>query len=629
MRATPVFLAILLVSCAAYSQPCLPATTTQYEPQRVIFQKFPANGPGETAWGIVWSENHDRGLRIEAAFLWRKPPFTWGNALQVLGPTGLSDIFVPYHIDSTRLTDLHGGVLSTAIPDDAGACGTIPAPAVVSPNDSTFSRRVLVKEIRDRGVAWTSDRHTRRGQELVLWATYDSGNYEYITEYTFRDDGVITGRLGSTGYNNPNLPLVAHMHDALWRVNVDLGGAAHNTVMVMEHAESDTNSFGTATDPMFPFNGGFEGGVDRDDLKFTHLNISNQLLTNAQGHPISYDLMPLQAGTARHFEDFTHHDFWVTHENPIEDTYISGFEGAGAPYITPAEPITNTDITIWYMSSIHHRPRDEDFEYGQPNRLPGVALVMWSGFELYPRNLFDDTPIHTPICSAVPANLSAWWPFDELSGATIVNLDSAGQPTQTSLTGTPHPGAVGSLTGPAPVSGVVHGALQFNGTNQYVEVANDPALNFDGGNFSIDAWLKTTQSNGTILDKRTAAPLTGYGLFLQGGKPGLQLAVAGQFANYITDVVVADGNWHHLVVIVTRTANIHWFIDATPAASNTGPLLLGSITNSSPLRVATRSAGLGGVFWAGTIDEIELFNRALTASEAVDLDAAGHTGKCR
>src|SRR5438132_5895482 len=110
-----VFLAVFSAVCAGtvYSHPaagrqpsptptpvptcCLPATTTQWEPNNVIFQKFPARGPAETAWGIVWSEYGHKGLWIEAAVFWRKPPFTLSNAIHVLGQAGLSNIFVPYH----------------------------------------------------------------------------------------------------------------------------------------------------------------------------------------------------------------------------------------------------------------------------------------------------------------------------------------------------------------------------------------------------------------------------------------------------------------------------------------------------------------------------------------------------
>src|SRR5438445_776901 len=178
------------------------------------------------------------------------------------------------------------GLLSGAIPQDAGECGTITDPLLPSPLGNP-ARRVLVKKIRDRGVAWTSDRQTRRGEEMLLWATYDAGNYEYIIQYGFRDDGTITFRMGSTGFNSPVRPFEAHMHNALWYVDINLGGNAHNSVALMKHTE--TYPSWSATDSMTSFNNGNEGSADWNDKEFTCLNIFNTLVKNSQGNNISYD----------------------------------------------------------------------------------------------------------------------------------------------------------------------------------------------------------------------------------------------------------------------------------------------------------------------------------------------------
>jgi hypothetical protein len=614
---------------------CLPATTTQWESSSFIYQEFPARGPSETAWAIAWSQHGHKGLWIEGAWFWRKPPFTIGSPslVRVLGQAGLSDIFVPYHGGTFRPYDMYWGDLHGAIPQDTGDCGTISGPLIPPVNSTNPPRRVLIKEIRDRGVAWTSDRATRRGEELLLWGTFDTGNYEYIIQYGFRDDGTVTFRLGSTGYNNPNPGFLSqpHMHNALWYVDINLDtnvfatGSVHNSVMLMRHVEPSGSL--TATDSMTPFNNGVEGGVDWNDKEFTCLNISNTLVKNAQGNNISYDLMPMRSGTARHVEDFTRHDFWVTHTNSVEQDYIYGFEGWNSyAYINPPEPIMDTDVTLWYMSSNHHLPRDEDFEYAQGIQVPGVALTMWSGFDLHPRNLFDDTPLHG--CAPAPSNLVGWWPLDDVSGGTTVAAINASGGANPSLSGTPYPAPLG-MGGPTPISGVVGGALSFDGVNDYVEIPDNAALNFGSGDFSIDAWIRTTQTSGinVILDKREQQP-KGYSLYCYNGSLGLQLAIGGNYANYGSNAYVADGNWHHIAVTVDRTSNIiGWFLDGQPKASNANPLA-GSLTNTSPLRLGVRSFVLSG-YWNGELDELELFNRALQPGEVWSIFAAGRLGKCR
>jgi Cu2+-containing amine oxidase len=128
---------------------------------------------------------------------------------------------------------------------------------------------------------------------------------------------------------------------------------------------------------------------------------------NGSGKTIGYDLMPYRMGSARHNEDFTRHDYWVTRshpERPLE--YI--FSNL-SNIVKDEEAVESTDIVLWATSSSHHEPRDED---GKPGGSPGLwpgddgwegsALVMWSGFDLRPHNFFDRTPFY-PYPPAPPA----------------------------------------------------------------------------------------------------------------------------------------------------------------------------------------------------------------------------------
>jgi primary-amine oxidase len=639
---------------AAQNSPCLPATTTALEMNQLIYQEFPARGPTETAWKIVWSEHPARGLWIENAWFTPKPN---APAILVLGQSGLSNIFVPYHDGLPREYDLNPyTVLREAVLAYTGPCGTIsgpalPDPSLANPNKYSSPRPVLIKEIRDRGVAWTSDGRLHRGEELLLWGVIDTGNYEYIVQYGFRDDGTITFRMGSTGYNYPTNAYMAyqpHMHNALWYLDIDLGHAANNSVTVMSHLEPPWSlDPGQAGDVMEQINNGFEGFADWRPEEFTGLNIIDTLTMNARGHNISYDLMPMRTGTARHNELFTKHDFWVTHQNGNELTYEWGF-GPGLPYMPyfsppPLQPesITNTNVVIWCISSNHHSPRDEDQEVdAQGNWKSGIAQVMWSGFDLQPRNLMDDAPLFG--CAKVPASIVAWWPFEEVAGVTCI-VDISGQTNN----GTPHPGPLGpttlidppsshpTWTGPITVSGAVGGALSFDGAGDYVEVPDSASLNFGLGDFSADAWIKSSPiSSGqtsVILDKRVPVPPTyqGYSLYLDHtGKLGLQLGDGVHpFVNYISNANVADGYWHQFAVTVNRTGNpkeILWYVDGNLVDTTPAPLA-GDLTNASPLRLGSRSFVLGGYLKA-VLGETELFSGVLTGAQIHDIYAAG---KCR
>lgn len=351
--------------------PVLTEQPPQAPPNEVI-QEFPVGESMETAWKVRWAHAPGKGLYITGAWFKRTVGEDW---MKVLHDARLADIFVPYHSGSPRFFDLTGFNfgLVPATKADAGYCGEI--------LDS-----VVVKEVRDRGVAWKNYEMVHRGQELLLWATLGAGNYNYIMQYGFRDDGTISFRVGATAANLPGSEFEAHMHDGLWRLDIDLNGAAHDTALVTKHVESTKSP--KAIDLPMLFNDGVEGFADWEATKFTEVRVRDELKKNSHGRQISYDLIPLRYGTARHQEPFFHHDFWVTRYHG-SDLFYSELPN----YVSDKELIANSDVVLWYISPVHHLPRNEDGEY-VGDVWNGVALVMWGGFDLRPRNLFDHTPFY-------------------------------------------------------------------------------------------------------------------------------------------------------------------------------------------------------------------------------------------
>ena len=351
-----------------------------------------------TAWKVHIARGLHRGLYITGAWFKRDLAEDW---IKILNDARISELFVPYHQHSyTRFYDLTGFSfpLAEVKAEDAGPFGTLMPPF----QGDTYP--TVVKEVRDRGVAWKDYAHgVRRGRELVLWSGLQAGNYMYIMSYAFHDDGTIAFRLGATGQNLPGQRQEAHVHSAHWRIDIDLVDGQKNSAMLMRHLE-DPASLG-AEDLKEPFHGGMEGGVDWDPKEFTMIRVESEQ-KNARGEPIAYDLMPLRSGTPRHNEPFTHHDLWVSRshpERPLEYLYINLPE-----IVKDEEDIERADIVLWCNAAVHHEPRHED---GKPNSgrqvwpgddaWEGSALVMWSGFDLRPRNLFDRTPFY-PYTPAPP-----------------------------------------------------------------------------------------------------------------------------------------------------------------------------------------------------------------------------------
>ena len=145
---------------------------------------------------------------------------------------------------------------------------------------------MVVREVRDRGPMWKDDMVIVRGEELVLWGTLDAANYNYIMQYIFRDEGTIGFRVAATSRNLPGKELMPHMHDGLWRIDVNLDGPENNSVYLVEHIEPDGMEKSKARSEVTPFNGGKEGFADFVPEKFTTLRIVNDRRKNAQGKPL-------------------------------------------------------------------------------------------------------------------------------------------------------------------------------------------------------------------------------------------------------------------------------------------------------------------------------------------------------
>ena len=373
----------------------------------------------ETAWRTCISNQGRRGLVLGPTDLKRTPGGDW---MRILREAGVAEIFVPYHTLGLRLYD-HETTNASSIrqvnAEDAGPNG-----ALVTLSGQGIPQ--VVAESGDRGIAWLCKEGrsiSRRGRELVLWGVQDAANYDFIIEYRLRDDGSIGFRLGATGYNNPYFPpqstTAPHMHDVLWRVDMDLNGADNDTAVQMTHIETASSPL-MSRDVEETFNGGREGAVPWNPQTFFTIGVIDEITRNAHGNEIGYAVRVAAPGISRHFgqagnlrreERFTHSDFAVTRFRQSErdalydsahvrylqpDQYLLGddFVGMG---VEDGESVQKTDVVLWHRTSAHHHPHDEDHAPGDPSALmTGITNVHWQGLDLEPRNLFDYNPLGGP-----------------------------------------------------------------------------------------------------------------------------------------------------------------------------------------------------------------------------------------
>jgi len=194
------------------------------------------------------------------------------------------------------------------------------------------------------------------------------------------------------------------------------------------------------------------------------------------------------------------------------------------------------------------------------------------------------------------------------------------------------------VNSPAPDLGKVGGALRFHDTTnssliEVVQVPNDPALNFGTGNFSIDAWVYWDIPVGPGFGVVLLAKLDSFRLMA--GEAGLGMHVHLGAAD--TDFIASSDpipfkQWVHVAATVEQTvspatATAKYYINGVLKGTRTRNVLY-DLTGPNDLTIGGKQGDTSSIF-VGMIDELELFNRALTAGEILDIYQAGASGKCK
>jgi hypothetical protein len=188
-----------------------------------------------------------------------------------------------------------------------------------------------------------------------------------------------------------------------------------------------------------------------------------------------------------------------------------------------------------------------------------------------------------------------YWHFDEGSGS--IAYDSSEQ------------GNNGTIYGATWTSGKVGGALEFDGIDDFVEVLDDPSLDITD-EITIEAWVKPNNVDGyhTIVSKYWG---TGYYLRID---PGRTISFAASGTLQTEAGIVPIGSWSHIVGVSDGTyAKIYFNGQLVKSGQIAFPS--GHIdTNDYPLRIGAFPVE-GSLPFNGTIDEIRILNRTLSAEE--------------
>lgn len=365
-----------------------------------------------------------------------------GRPRSVLYEASLSEMFVPYqdpaeywnqqvYLDAGEY--LHDGLVLALAPEiDCPLTARYFDGIVRSDHGAPLLRSNLVCmfERTTGDPAW---RHLENGvisgrpsRELVLRSAAVVGNYDYLMDWIFQQDGTIRVAVGATGMMStkgveavktddhisgeqtgvlvaPNTLAVNHDHFFSFRLDLDVDGPNNSFMidrLVTEPMKSDTTRKSLWVVQPAMAHTEKEAILDQCLDRPAMWTFINPQQHSSIGHASGYMIMPGANAVSLMSPDdpaqkvaaFAEHQLWVTPYQPDElyaaGTYVTsseGKDGLGA-WTQANRPIENTDIVAWYTLGFHHVPRVEDWP---------VMPVLWHDFLIRPNNFFTENPVLT------------------------------------------------------------------------------------------------------------------------------------------------------------------------------------------------------------------------------------------
>lgn len=207
--------------------------------------------------------------------------------------------------------------------------------------------------------------------------------------------------------------------------------------------------------------------------------------------------------------------------------------------------------------------------------------------------------------SSLTQGLVGWW---KMNGNAS---DSSGNSNHGTVSGT---------TLSANRNGQANKAYGFNGTSDYISANISP--NIPGTSpITYEAWVYPTAFNVFVVGKTYGDPM-GVGIDNTGHirvrfytDSSLNLSTY-----YISTASMSLNAWHQIAV--TWAPNIiSFYIDGVFSDSQTTAAQTGSISTVSGIVIGYISAGFG--YFSGSIDDVRIYNRALSSDEITNLYNAG------
>ncbi len=208
---------------------------------------------------------------------------------------------------------------------------------------------------------------------------------------------------------------------------------------------------------------------------------------------------------------------------------------------------------------------------------------------------------YTPSPCATAGGLVGAWGFDEANGTSV--LDASGQSNNGTLAGATRT-----------ADGRFGGALTFNGTSHSVTVPDSNSLDLTAG-MTLEAWVNPVAGGGSygwhqaVLKERPAG--MAYGLYTTAdtGRPSAHAFTSGERQAHSSTALPLN-SWSHVAATYDGTTVRVW-VNGVETGSAAAPAPI--VTSTGVLRFGGN--GVWGEWFAGRLDEVRVYNRALSPAE--------------
>ncbi len=235
------------------------------------------------------------------------------------------------------------------------------------------------------------------------------------------------------------------------------------------------------------------------------------------------------------------------------------------------------------------------------------ASLNWTatGFN---QTAWDKSPTALGFGASVVTGMVSHWLLDENSGTTAIDFVGG---NNASLNGT---------AAWAPTEGQVDGAVRLDGPGSYLSIGNESNFDFTNA-MTVACWIKPDTFDAT-WQAFVCKGDNSWRLHRSGDTNQVNFACTGLSQLDVTGTTdVNDGQWHHIAGIYDG-ANLYVYVDGNLDASVAST---GQIANTGDPVFIGSNASMSNREFKGLIDDVCIFNRALTADEIASLYTATAT----